>query len=319
MLDVADVDKWECTPLTWVIEGMIALENLVLLAAMTQTGKTLLGLYLAWAIASGQRFLDRYETGQFKVLYLVLEDPVRRIRDRLIDMKAAMTKPGQFIVHIAPGFNLGNLSLFTYMEGLIEKEEFKVIFLDTYQRATPGLSSFDDERQSEILHGLSDLTRKHKIAMVVLDHIRKSNNNSRSSRKTISIDDIKGTGGKPQNADSVILLQRESKQLKFECSSKDADGKISMLLNVSAQGAAGPKFQYSGELMASDGGRGSRERRLFDAIRPGEEVSCGELCVRTKSSPATVRRAARVLIDGNQLTTNGKSGRWLRYKRRPDT
>src|SRR5262249_14267027 len=122
MLDAAAVDKWQCTPLTWVIGGMIALENLVLLAATTQTGKTLLGLYMASVIAAGKAFLDRFDTSKHKVLYLVLEDPVRRIRDRLKDIGLPKTEPGQFILHVAPGFNLGNADLVQYLEDLIEKE-----------------------------------------------------------------------------------------------------------------------------------------------------------------------------------------------------
>src|SRR5262245_38959629 len=121
MLDAADVDEWDCTPLTWVIVGMIALENLVLLAAPTQTGKTLLGLYMASVIASGKAFLDRFDTSKHKVLYLVLEDPVRRIRDRLKDIGLPMTEGGQFILYISPGLNLGDQQFFHYLDDLIGK------------------------------------------------------------------------------------------------------------------------------------------------------------------------------------------------------
>ena len=39
MLDVFDVDQWNCFPLIWQIEGIVALGNLVLIGASTQTGK----------------------------------------------------------------------------------------------------------------------------------------------------------------------------------------------------------------------------------------------------------------------------------------
>jgi hypothetical protein len=311
LLDAANVDDWECAPLTWVIEPMIATENVVLIAAPSQTGKTMLGLYMASTIATGQKFLDRFDTKKSKVLYVVLEDPVRRIRDRLKDLNAPKSEPCQLMLHVAPGFNLGDARMFEYLEKIIAADKFTVVFLDTYQRATPGLASFDDEKQSAILHQLADITRKHKIALIILDHLRKANN--AKPRKDISIDDIKGTGGKTQNADSVILLQRQGTELKLQCSSKDSDCKIAILLKVSAQGGTGPKFQYVGELQADS--ESVSTDKVLNAIKPGEEVSSGELCERTGYSAATVRRAARQWIDKGVLTTNGKNGRWLLYKK----
>ena len=60
MLDVADVDEWDCPPGILLVDGAMAVVNLVLLAAPTQSKKSL----------------------------LALEDPNRRIRDRLVDFRS---------------------------------------------------------------------------------------------------------------------------------------------------------------------------------------------------------------------------------------
>src|SRR5215831_16753568 len=140
-LDVSDVTNWPASPLSWVIELIIALENLVLLVAETQTLKTLLALYMAVAIVTKQKLFGRFPTMQQRVLYLALEDPVRRIKARLCDMKAEVACD-LFEVYFASGLNLGDEIHREWLERIIVAAGCRVIFLDTYQRATGGLSSF---------------------------------------------------------------------------------------------------------------------------------------------------------------------------------
>src|SRR5262249_23308406 len=157
-----------------------------------------------------------------KVLYLGLEDPDRRFKNRLLDIRPAFDAigPERFILHTAPDFNLSDKRMVAYLESLIVLHGFKVVFLDTYQKATPGLTSFDDEKQAVILHRLSNLTRKHDVTIIVLDHVRKRTNGAK--RSELSLDDIKGTGGKPQNADCIVLVERtpDRKQVKLQSFSK---------------------------------------------------------------------------------------------------
>ena len=56
-----------------------------------------------------------------------------------------------------------------YLEQLIFTHGFSVVFLDTYQKATPGLTSYDDEKQSVILQRLANMTRRLGVTIIVLD------------------------------------------------------------------------------------------------------------------------------------------------------
>jgi len=82
---------------------------------------------------------------------------------------------------------------------------------------------------------------------VILDHCRKDDNKGR--RRELLLDDIKGTGGKAQNADTIIFLERAgTRQLTFRAMSKDFDEPVGILLNVGAKSSTEPKFKYAGEL-----------------------------------------------------------------------
>lgn len=323
LLDVFDVEQWDCLPLMWMIEGMVAVGNLVLIGASTQTGKTLLGLDMATVLACGGDLFGRFPVdGGWRILYLALEDPDRRIKDRLLDIRAGgggkrlSTKEGQFMVHLAPGLNLNEPSYFVYLEKLIVEGGFNVVFIDTYQKATPGLSSFNDEAQSVILHRLSDLTRKHYVTLIILDHLRKAQNQGRA-RRLITIDDIKGTGGKAQNADVVILLERLGPQISFRSFSKDADTPVQILLDVSRQGSGEPKFQYAGELDSSVGNRTDHTcRKVWDALSLDEPVPMSELVKKTGLSAPTIRRYLVDLINEGRAKKEGV-GRWTQYSLAP--
>jgi hypothetical protein len=321
-LDAANVEDWQCPPLTWVVEGMVALENLVIVAAETQTGKTLLGLYLGRIVATGGMLFDKYETALMKVGYFVLEDPVRRVRDRLRDIdsglgpEAAPLNAGRFMIHAAPQFDLRDHDLIPYLERLIQQEQYKVIVIDTYQRATPGLTSFDDEEQSRILHQLSALTRKYRIAVIVLDHLRKAR--GKGTKKKITIADIKGTGGKAQNADAVILMEKSGQGMSFWCSTKETDEAINIWLTVSKKGQPGHKFQFKEEQYLSLRPSDSMDqncKQLLAAIKPGEELARSELLERTGLHISTFGRTIGMLIEKGCVAKNGKAGKWARYLR----
>lgn len=315
-LDVHDIEDWDCEPLQPIVDGLFASGNFVIMAAASQTGKTLLGLYLARMLIEGGKLFDRFQIEPVsRVLYLVLEDPTRRIRDRLRDMASEfqdLPEANKFIVYVAPGLNIATTEAFEQLEFLVRS--FDVVFLDTYQRATPGISSFNDEKQSWILHSLSNLTRKTGVTLIVLDHIRKDDN--RHSRKELSLDDIKGTGGKVQNADSIILLERSGRQLKLKASSKDFDEEVGILLNISPQGSGAPKFEYAGELedmATSSREQGERNRQaVLDAMSADEWITSTDLAGRVDFKPETVRKHLEYWVERGSVDKMGEK-RWTKY------
>jgi hypothetical protein len=282
MLDASTMDEWQCEPLRPIVEGIIVLGNLVNIAAQSQTGKTLLCLYLARLIVQGGLLFGKFPvTPVDKVLYLCLEDPDRRVKARMLDTDhefSGRPQVGALQIHVAPGLAISDPHWSDYLEFLISSEKPAVIFLDTYQKATPGLSSFKDEDQSKILHGLADLTRKHNVTIIIIDHIRKDD--TRGKRGELTLDDIKGSGAKAQNADCVILMQRAGEardQIKFQSFSKDFDKPIGVLVKVAPQGSTEPKFQYVADL--ADLGKESHKKKLeqwntvLDVMTPGEPYS----------------------------------------------
>lgn len=316
-LDVADVESWQCPDLQWIIEYILARGNLVFVAADTQCGKTLLALYIALKILTGGLLFGKFQIFPIKkILYLLLEDPPRRIKARLLDMRQDMRiKPGQFVVYAAPGLTVNDDFCFAWLKDFIVREGFELVIIDTYQRATPGISSFDDVKQGPILHRLSNLTREINVTLWIHDHYRKEGAGSR--RKELDLSSLKGTGGKPQNADCFILMERTGNTIKVLVSSKETDQKPRFLLNVSPKGSKEEKFVYAGDLQqAADDmkAKGQANRnRVFEAIGL-KWMSKTEIKLSTGLSSSTVSEHLALLLRDAKIEKIGEN-RTTRYRR----
>jgi hypothetical protein len=314
--DAADIDGWDCPATRWIIEDIIAEGTLNVVAAASQTGKSLLWLYICTKVLKSGNLFDTFIINPVnRVLYLALEDPVRRIKDRLKEITGSGSiDPGKFKIYTASDLNLANASQFSWLESYIKENKRDFVVLDTYQKATPGLDSYKDEEQSKILHRLANITRKLNVTIVVLDHVRKPKNSQLNRR--ISLDDIKGTGSKAQNADSVILMQRRGQRLTVATISKDSDRQHHFQLDVNERGKPGEKFAYAGNAdTAKDGTAGKKENTRI--VQAGFEklgkASIPDVAKATDLSVATVGRSVKSLVKKDCLKKFGK-GRNTKYE-----
>jgi hypothetical protein len=233
----------------------------------------------------------------------VLEDPSRRIKERIQDLGTGATEPGWFNASFPYGFDLSKEDHFVKLKKVIEESGADVIILDTYQRATPGLLSGDDKQQSPIIHMLSHYTRQSKKTLIIIDHLRKADMKTRNG--PMDFDDIKGTGGKSQNADAIILVRKKKgNQMELKCSSKDADEPINILLNVSEKGSDQEKFTIEADLSDATANKSKQhsnqfERKVFQLIPRDGLIANGELVRHLNSNPTAVRRALEVQTENH--------------------
>jgi hypothetical protein len=68
--DLADLRNWQCDPLEPIVDGMIARGNVVYVAAETQTGKTLLKLYMARKMIQGGDIFGKFKITPVDKIYI---------------------------------------------------------------------------------------------------------------------------------------------------------------------------------------------------------------------------------------------------------
>lgn len=315
--DVADIRNWKCPPLEPVIEGILAKGNLLWLAAETQTGKTLFMLWVCLRLLNKGRLFDRFAiTPVKKILYLACEDPARRFKARLEDMTKIAIGAGRFIVYVVPGLSLADPACFEFLESRIQKGGFDLVVLDTWQAATPGIASYDDEKLGVIFQRLLGITRKLGVTIIVNDHFRKTANSKK--RTELDPNDVKGSGGKLQNADVYLLMDQQNGQLRIAGKSKEWDHKIGFLLDVSPQGAHGvDKFTFAGEFEEGASDRKllgkANQQRIFAALQVDVWTRPGDVARIVGLSGTTVSNHLATLLGSGRIESRGKS-RSIEYR-----
>jgi DNA-binding transcriptional ArsR family regulator len=318
LYDVSDVQKWECPPLQPIIEGILAKGNLCWIAAETQTGKTLFMLFVCLQLLRRGKLFDKFPiTPVNKILYLGLEDPARRFKARLAEMITKAIEAGRFVMYIAPGLSIADSRCFQFLENMIEEGGFDLVVVDTFQAATMGIPSFDDEKLSIVIRRLLEITRRLGTTIIVNDHFRKTQNHKK--RIGLDLNDVKGSGGKLQNADVFLLMDRQNGQLRISGKSKEWDRPIGFLLNVTPQGSTeAEKFTYAGDLedMAANMkvlGKTNR-KKVLEAIPGDDWVTRAQIVIATGMTDRTVKNHIASLIKSDLVHTNGREGKAIRYQ-----
>ncbi|MBN2321252.1 MAG: AAA family ATPase [Acidobacteria bacterium] len=317
--DIANINDWKCPPLEPIIDGILAKGNLCWLAAETQTGKTLFMLWVCLHLLHEGSLFEKFAITPVKrILYVACEDPARRFKSRLLDMAPSEIEPGRFVVYVAPGLSLADCLCFQFLEDMIREGDFDFVVIDTFQAATMGISSFDDEKLSIVIRRLLELTRKTGTTIVVNDHFRKTLNSKK--RTDLDFNDVKGSGGKLQNADVFLLMDRQGGKLRISGKSKEWDTQIGFLLDVSQQGSPDEKFTYAGDLvqMGADMAAVGEQNKanVLAAFDFFEWRSRKQIAQILGISPSTVGKHTASLFNSGDLEQQG-TGKTTKYRRVP--
>ena len=202
-------------PIRFVVSGLLS-QGLHVLAGAPKVGKSWLALHLCLCVVKGKPIWELPVT-KGDALYLCLEDSYSRIQKRLLD-----------ITDSAPD----NLFFSTMSEklrsGLEEQiEEFlakhpdtNLVVIDTLQRVRLVANDVNpyanDYRDLGVLKELAD---KHQIAIVLIHHLRKMNDDDPMNM-------ISGTTGISGAADSGFVLRkdkRSSKTATLYCTGRDIE------------------------------------------------------------------------------------------------
>lgn len=241
-IDIANIATIKEPDVDWIVPGLIGRGKMILLAGQTQVGKSLFTEYLSLAMSMGKSFGAWNDIKRSKVHYIDMENPSSRVNVRLKNFAkdfGGLPDEGQFIYSFAYNFCLTIESISRLLEH-IQTNKIDVVVIDTYQRATPGINSYNDEKHSVIMQSLAKMCKETDCSVICIDHFRKLDERQKHFKKDLNPDDIKGSISKIVNADTVILLDRKDNELYMVIRSKDLEeGELHYFLDV----ASSPRYQ----------------------------------------------------------------------------
>lgn len=312
----ASTYPWNFTKPEVCIERIMNNEGVTFIAAQSQAGKSLLMTNIAMCMARGGLLFNKLEVKPlYPIWYIVLEDPQYRVEERYSEMLAEFesVEPGRLFFQWAYGFSLGSQKMRDFLKSEISANGYKCIVVDTFQAATAGIVSFDDEKLGIMLNKLRDIARQLRVQIIVVDHLRKKSGDTLRTSKQFDLDDVKGSGVKVQNSDTVIHIERESQvSMRLHVRSKD-HGMLNYLLRVSPIGSAEPKFTFLEDLDLKQN-KDEIAVEFLEKMNPEVWYSIVELSALWGRSGATSKRYALRMAAQKEVQTRGTT-RTRQYRR----
>ncbi len=207
----ADLMRMELPPVRWIVPDILP-EGLTVLAGKPKLGKSWLALHLALAVAYGGIALSAKQCEPGNVLYLALEDNIRRLQSRLRKLMVGDAIPDALAFDTeCPRLEDGGYALIE--EWIISQKNPRLIIIDTWQKISPRPAKQKNEYElaSDALGLLKRLADTYSVAIVVVHHMRKS-----ASETGDFLDEVNGSIGIPGTADVVLGLKRARGQIDAE-------------------------------------------------------------------------------------------------------
>jgi hypothetical protein len=183
----------------WIVPQLLP-TGLASLAGRPKLGKSWLALQLAAAVAQGGPFLER-RVQEGPVLFIALEDPPRRLRERVKRLCVARSAPIQFYTTWPP---LNGRQGMEELELTVAESKPRLVVIDTLARAYDSRVEWNSVGEATAaMAPLQRLAHEHDCCVLTVDHHKKPGLVSNV------VDDILGSTGKAAVIDTAWGLYKD--------------------------------------------------------------------------------------------------------------
>lgn len=187
----------------WIIPTLIP-EGLTLVAGRPKIGKSIFCVNLSVALATGGKALGKIDVGKTGVLYLALEDTLRRLQNRFKTVLRNENPPNN--LHLKTEFrSIKDEGLNELDSWLTETKGVGFVIIDTLAKIKGHAKQGSELYLSDYdaVSKIKQVADKHGIAILVIHHTRKMEG------EQDVFDEILGTTGIGGAADTLIVLKKK--------------------------------------------------------------------------------------------------------------
>lgn len=272
MISAAQLCARTFPPIRWAVPGLLP-AGVTLLAGAPKTGKSWLALDLAVAVASGGLALGQTPVDPGQVLYLALEDNLRRLQSRLLKRLAGAPAP-ETLEFATEWPRLDQGAVDRLKEWLDQRPGARLIIIDTLARIRPPTKSNKGLYEADYAIGqaLLKLAADYGVAIVLVHHTRKGDASD-------PLELISGSTGLTGGVDNVIVLKRArgADDATLYVTGRDIEHEAEYGLKWTAQTAG---WTLTGQGPHIGLGLSPERRALFDLIAQHGPISGKDLAVR---------------------------------------
>jgi hypothetical protein len=318
--DAGNISEWPQQPLEWHAEPLIPKHSVGFMSAPPKDRKSLLTLDLALHLAQPEPrlWLGKFKVMPAKVLYIAREDPIRRVRERALEIcqsyQMPLPEPGRLQFVIQDRIHLTELEHRAWLIRAIQAGGFDILILDVINRMHPDLDEISAKDMGRLVSILEELNRDLGITILADDHTRKpqGKNTARDNQEPNPFD-LKGSIAKYGCADFMICLARtpQDNRMQVYIENRDTDERPHFFVDVSPKGSTDPKFTYAGDVTKLAGdmkivGEQNREK-VFEVFAESKEwMKPKDVGLQLSMARQTVTKHIKTLFDAGRLEQHGK-------------
>ena len=184
----------------YIVEDIIP-TGLHLFCGASKVGKSWLMLDLSIKVSKGEPIWN-LKTKKCDVLYLCLEDTKQRLQQRLFTLTDEISSN----LHLVKFSNTISDGLIIQLQDAIKRyPNIKLIIIDTLQKIRKQSNDINYSNDYGDISILKDFADKNKLAIILVHHLRKQNDNDVFNR-------ISGTTGIMGSSDTIFILEKKSRE-----------------------------------------------------------------------------------------------------------
>jgi len=294
LTNAADLMAMKFPPIKWVVPGFIP-EGLTFLCGAPKIGKSWMALGLGLEVASGGKAFGEIECQAGGVLYLALEDNLRRLQSRLQHMGVASAPAALTLTTTWPTVDedcVGKLE-----DWIDANPDARMIVVDVFAkiRSAKGGNKPQYDVDYKDVTSLQRLAINRGVAIIVVHHTRKMESDD-------PFDAVSGTRGLTGSADSTFVLTRASGQAKPALYGRGRD--IEEIERAMEFDGATGRWSIAGPVVEL---ASSPERQaILDLLREvGGPMQLADIAERLKKERANVNQMLKRLIENGTVRKAG--------------
>jgi hypothetical protein len=295
-------------PTRYMVDRFIRRGTVTLLAAYAGSGKTWILIDLLAAVATGAKWLGKFQCEKARALYIDWENGVHEVRRRIQGVTKARLGKGHRISRLGVCFEPGNVDTDEFEDRLSRlAEEWDLIVIDPLKAAAPGVSENDSEVRG-VLDRLRRVARSTNCAIVVAHHVGKNSKNVDPREMP------RGNSAIMDAVDAAFVVRLLKDQAMKIVNAKSRNGPVvpPIFARIDDVGLGGVSVHVVDEV-AEDTNQVANDVELkknvltFVRENPGTSGKSIEGAVTGKAD--RIRRAVKDLLVADELEDLGKTGR----------
>lgn len=300
----AELMTAELLPLVWVVPTLMP-TGLTLLAGKPKMGKSWLAMEIGIAVATGRTLMFRVECPRAGVLYLALEDSVRRFQTRLSALLQGKPVPANLFGRVEwPTMDKGGLERLEAF--LLAHADVRLVIVDTLAKVrSPSSRSANAYAEDyAALAGLKRLADTRGVAMLMIHHVRKMPSED-------PFEAISGTNGLTGAADTNMVLVRKpnSSEAVLHVKGRDVvDMQLALSFHTDPMG-----WELVGDVPGEPACSESREAVLVALSSAAEGLTPKQVARLLGRKESSVRYLLRAMLRDGQISQDA-SGRYCHHQ-----